>query len=164
MTAAQQGDGQAYRALLDDIGPWVMSFLRSRVVDHQEVDDLYQETLLALHRARHTYQPPRPVDPWLFAIAGHVLSRYMRRRRLRSARELLVETLPQTAVEDAGHGAPQLAEALLRLPPNQRQAIELLKLEGLSVVAAAARAGTTAGALKVRAHRAYKALKELLRR
>jgi RNA polymerase sigma-70 factor (ECF subfamily) len=165
MTAAQRGDSEAYRALLDDIGPSVMSFLRSRSGDHRaEVDDIYQETLLAVHRARHTYQPPRPLEPWLFAIAGHVLARHLRRRRLHTARELLVEAPPHTPVENAGYGAPDLAKAWRRLPPAQRQAVELLHLDGLSVAAAAARAGTTASALKVRAHRAYKLLRDLLRR
>ena len=72
-----------------------------------------------------------------------------------------VEELPEPA-GDADPARPRLAEALDRLPPAQREAFEMLQLEGLSVAAAAARVGITTGALKVRAHRAYKALRALL--
>jgi RNA polymerase sigma-70 factor (ECF subfamily) len=165
MTAAQRGDGEAYRALLDDIGPSLMSFLCARARGHlDDVDDVYQETLLAVHRARHSYQPPRPVDPWLFAIADHVLARHMRRHRRRAARELLVETPPDLSVEHPADGAADLAAAWRRLPAAQREAVELLHVDGLSVAAASARVGITAGALKVRAHRAYKLLRGLVRR
>ncbi len=159
---AQRGNVEAYRALLNDIGPEVMGFLRARVPSSQEVDDLCQETLLALHRARRTYRAPRPVAPWLFAIAGHVLARHIRRHRVRMGREVLVDSLPEGATEDSGHAWVQLTQALDRLPPTHREALELLKLEGLSTEAAAARAGTTPGALRVRAHRAYKVLRLLL--
>jgi RNA polymerase sigma-70 factor (ECF subfamily) len=162
MAEAQRGNAEAYRALLDDIGPELMGFLRARALSPQDVGDLYQETFLALHRARHTYQAPRPVEPWLFAIAGHVVARHMRRHRTRTRRELLVDSLPEQATEDSGHTRLQLAQALDRLHPTHREAIELVKLEGLSTEAAAARAGTTPGAFRVRAHRAYRALRQLL--
>ena len=159
MAQAQRGNADAYRAFLDDVGPDVVRFLRRRGKNPEEVDDLYQETLLALHRARHTYQPLRPVEPWLFAIAAHVEARHMRRRRGRLARELLVDAPPDATTEQGGPARLRWVEALERLPPAHRQALELVKLEGLSTEAAAARAGTTAGALRVRAHRAYKALR-----
>jgi RNA polymerase sigma-70 factor (ECF subfamily) len=162
MEATQQGDTEAYRALLEDIGPEIRRFLRSRLPDRQEVDDVYQETLLALHRARHTYKAPRPVEPWLFAIASHVAARYMRRQRARSAREIAVDQIPDWSVAEDGAASLKLTRALDCLPPKHRQAIELLKLEGLSTEAAAARAGTTPAALRVRAHRAYKALRQWL--
>ena len=162
MVQAQRGDAEAYRALLDDIGPEVMRFLRTRVPNPQDVGDLYQETFLALHRARRTYKAPRPVEPWLFAIAGHVLARHMRRQRIRMGREVLVDSLPERATGDGGHARVRLAQALDRLPLAHREAFELVKFEGLSTAAAAVRAGTTPGALRVRAHRAYRALRQLL--
>ena len=163
MSEAQRGNAEAYRALLDDIGPELMSFLRARVANPQDVQDLYQETFLALHRARHTYEAPRPVEPWLFAIAEHLVARHMRRHRARMGREVLVDALPAQAMEDNGHARLEWRRALDRLPPAHREAIELVKLEGLSTEAAAARAGTTPGAFRVRAHRAYRALRQLLR-
>src|SRR5437773_5996938 len=94
MADAQRGNAEAYRALLDDIGPELMGFLRARVPDSQDLGDLYQETFLALHRSRHTYEAPRPVEPWLFAIAAHVVARHMRRRRSRLGRALRLGLVP----------------------------------------------------------------------
>src|SRR5438046_10167206 len=139
MAEAQRGDVEAYRALLDDIGPEVVSFLRARVSNPQDVADLYQETFLALHRARHTYKPLRPVEPWLLAIAGHVVARHMRRHRTRMGREVAVDLLPAQGVEVSGSGRVTYVQAVAHLPPTHREAIELLKLEGLSTEAAAAR-------------------------
>jgi RNA polymerase sigma factor (sigma-70 family) len=162
MAEAQRGNVEAYRALLNDIGPEIMRFVRARVPSAQDADDVYQETLLALHRARRTYRPPRPLEPWLFAIAGHVLGRYMRRRRVRVSREVLVDSFPEGATDGGGHARVRLTQALDRLPPTYREAIELVKIEGLSTEAAAGRTGTTSGAFRVRAHRAYHALRLLL--
>ena len=164
MARAQAGDGEAYRALLDDLGPAVLSFLSRRVADRDDLADAYQDTLLAMHRARHTYQPSRPIEPWLFAIARNIASDYGRRRRRRGGHEVLMATLPERPVEAERDIGPQLDAALRRLPNRQREALQLLKFQGLSVAEAAARAGTTPGALKVRAHRAYVALKAAFRK
>src|SRR5262249_48929964 len=153
------GNADAYRALLDDLGPDVLRFVRRRVPSAHEVDDVYQETLLALHRARHTYRPSEPVEPWLYAIAGHVVARHMRRRRRRTLHEILVDA-QAGALDAEGPARLRWREALERLPAVHREAIVLLKFVGLSTEAAAARVGTTPGALRVRAHRAYKALRE----
>ena len=161
MERAQRGDRDAYGALLMDLTPSIASFLFERIVDPHEREDVVQDTLVALHRARHTYDPSRPFDPWLFSIARHVMVDHFRRRGVRTAREVLVDVLPERAGDGNSDGAG-LEEALARLPAAQREAFEMLKLEGLSVAAAAARAGTTTSALKVRAHRAYKALRVLL--
>ena len=162
MARAQDGDREAYRTLLEDVSPPLRRFFRRRINDAGDVEDLLQDTLIALHRARHTYDPARPLEPWLFAIARNVLTDHLRRELGRARREVLVDVLPEVEETPAGETEQQVAQALARLPPAQRQAIELLKLEGLSVEMAAARAGTTAGALKVRAHRAYRALRTLL--
>jgi len=162
MALAQAGDRQAYRALLEDLGPAVMAYLRRRLANPQEVDDVSQEVLLAIHVSRHTYDPRRPLEPWVFAIAGHVLARHIRRSRRRATREVLVDVPPVEQVETGEPSLGELSRALRRLPPRQREAVELLHLAGLSAELAATRAGTTAGALRVRAHRAHNALRTLL--
>lgn len=160
MACAQDGDREAYRALLDDVSALVLGWLRRWLEDEADLADVYQDTFVHLHRARHTYDPTRPFEPWLFALARHCAADHGRRLRQR-AREVLVGDMPEVAI-DAEPAGPTLADALRALPPPQREALTMLKLEGLSVGAAAARAGTTPGALKVRAHRAYKALRAFL--
>jgi RNA polymerase sigma-70 factor (ECF subfamily) len=160
MERVQDGDEDAYRALLDDIAPSLAAFLRSRATAG-DLEDVYQEVLLAVHRVRHTYDPRRPFEPWLFAIARFVAASYFR-RQARVRREVLVNMAPDVVVGDEGPGAHQIAEALRGLSPTEREAIQLLQVEGLSFEQAAVRMGTTPGAAKVRGHRAYKALRRLL--
>lgn len=164
MVRAQAGDQQAYRALLEDVRDGVGAFLRRRLANPDDVADVLQETLLTVHRARHTYDPARPFDAWLFAIARHALVDHVRRTARRAAHELPGELPFDHPAPDEIGGAGDLADALARLPPAQREAFQMLKLDGLSVQAAAERAGTTPGALKVRAHRAYKMIQALLGR
>ena len=162
MAAAQDGDHDAYAALLDDIGPFVMRVLRRRVRSDDEAQDLYQEVFMALHRARHTYQRPRPVEPWLFAIVRHVVADHRDGRRRRAAREVLVANPPSRSVEGDGLVKTSLEQALRRLTPTQREALQLLHVDGVPLASAARRAGATPGTLKVRAHRAFKVLRGLL--
>jgi len=162
MARAQEGDGEAYRALLDDVGPLVSHVLSRRLADPADAQDAYQETFIALHRARHTYQPSRPLEPWLLAIAKNVAADFGRRNRRRAMREILMETLPEHAVQPARDLRMRFQRALASLPATQRDALFLLKLDGLSVTEAAAKAGTSPGALKVRAHRAQATLRTLI--
>jgi RNA polymerase sigma-70 factor (ECF subfamily) len=162
MAAAQRGDRAAYGALLDDIGPAVQQFVRRRIRDAEEAKDVYQDILMALHRAQRSYEPGRPFEPWFYAIARRVVARRRSERLARDARELRPSVVPDVPIESDGHLKLALEQALRHLSADQRQAFELLKLEGLSVERAAPRAGTTVGALKVRAHRAYQILRRFL--
>ncbi len=165
MALAQHGDAAAYRALLDDLGPALVRFLRRRLKDSQDLADAYQDTFLALHRARHTYQPPRPIEPWLFAIARNVAVDYDRRAQRRRRHEVLTDSAPEPTPDPPPRDwRSELATAMRSLPNRQREALQLLKLQGLSIREAAARLGTTPTALKLRAHRAYLALKVSVRK
>jgi RNA polymerase sigma-70 factor (ECF subfamily) len=164
MQRLQAGDADACRELLDDIGPAVTGFLRRRIADSGELEDVYQEVFMALFAARQTYEPGRPLEPWLFAIARNVAADHLRRHWKRASwQELAADPpdRPEPSPDELPGSAPDLAEALEKLPPNQREAFSMLKLEGLSLEAAAARSGISVGALKVRAHRAYKALRKI---
>src|SRR5947209_440698 len=117
---------------------------------------------MAIFEARHTYEPGRPFEPWLFAIARNIAVDFSRRRWARSHWEELVAELPERSADTSNEAAPDLDAVLAELPPDQREAFSMLKLDGLSLQAAAARAGVSVTALKVRAHRAYKAVRELI--
>jgi RNA polymerase sigma factor (sigma-70 family) len=80
MERLQEGDTDACRALLDDIGPLLTRFLRRRIAEPQEIEDVYQEVLMAVFEARHTYESSRPLEPWLFAIAHNIAADHVRRR------------------------------------------------------------------------------------
>jgi RNA polymerase sigma factor (sigma-70 family) len=167
MAAAQQGDAAAYRKLLEEILPVVRRWVRARLFEENLVEDVVQNALLNLHRARATYRPERPFVPWMRAIVRNASIDALRERGRRLSREIVVEELdalpnastqPDLGPEDQSL-SPELQAALAALPEGQREAVELIHVHGLSVAAAAARAGTTVGALKVRAHRGYKAMR-----
>jgi len=162
MARLRQGDADACRELFDSIGPSLTYFLRRRVADLQELEDVYQEVFMAIFEARQACEPGRPFEPWLFAIARNISVDYSRRRWTRAHWEELVAEPPEQPAETSIAAAPELSAALTELPPDQREAFTMLKLDGLSVEAAAERVGVSAGALKVRAHRAYKSLKRLI--
>lgn len=171
MAAGQHGDAVAYRKLLEELLPVVRRWVRARVFDAALAEDVVQNALLNLHRARATWRPERAFTPWLRAVVRNAIVDALRETGRRREREGLVEALdalPQARVEAAapegdGRLSPRLRAALEQLPSGQRQAVELIHVEGLTVSAAAARVGITAGALKVRAHRGYKALRTALR-
>jgi RNA polymerase sigma-70 factor (ECF subfamily) len=163
MRQAQGGDRDAYRALLEELAPLLAAFLRRWAADRGDLDDLCQEALITVHRARHTYDSTRPIEPWLFAIARSVAADHYRREARRRAHEVTVAVLPEVASTDLSGAEQRLAEALATLPASQREAFELLSLDGLSSAEGARRAGITPAAIKVRAHRAYRALRALLR-
>jgi RNA polymerase sigma factor (sigma-70 family) len=162
MERMQRGDGDACAALLDDIGPSLTRFLRRRIAEPQEVEDVYQEVLMAVFEARHTYELGRPLEPWLFAIARNIAIDHTRQRWSRARWEELVGDPPEREADVADISTSELDKVLGKLPPDQREAFSMLKLEALSVEAAATRAGISVVALKARAHRAYKSLKKMI--
>ena len=162
MARAQAGEADAFRLLVDDIAPAVLGFLRRRVAAAGELEDIVQETLIAVYQSRHTYDPARPFEPWLFAIARNTGADHQRRHWSRARWQELVEEPPEQGAQCAANAHVVLRDALNRLPPGQREAFMMLKIEGLTINEASVRAGVTVAALKVRAHRAYEFLREHL--
>jgi RNA polymerase sigma factor (sigma-70 family) len=171
MQAAQGGDTEAYVLLLKEITPRVRQIVRGqrRFLKIEDIEDLVQDILLSLHAVRATYDPRRPFMPWLMAITRHRLADAARRHIRRAAHELQVENLPVTFsdegtnIEGSEYRDPEaLRQAIMALPPGQRDAIEMLKLREMSLKEAAAASGTTIGALKASVHRAITALRKAL--
>jgi RNA polymerase sigma factor (sigma-70 family) len=164
MVKVQQGDTAAYEQLLNELGPVLLGYVRKRVFNADMVPDVYQEVLLTFHKARHSYEPDRPFGPWLFTVARNSMLDALAKNRRFVEREIAMEELPETGtVELDGSLSDELDQALKALPPFNRQAIELLKLRGLSLEEAAVELKITVSALKVRAHRGYRQLREILK-
>jgi len=169
MVRAQDGDRQAYRTLLEDLAPYVRSIAGRCFKRPSDVEDAVQDVLLTVHMVRHAYDPGRPFGPWLLAIANrHIIDRLRRETRQR-ARE--IELSPEHEIL-AGHetnldegicDTVALSEAIDRLPPDQRQAIKMLKLNEMSLKEAASTSGRSIAALKVATHRAVKSLRKMLK-
>jgi len=168
MIAAQAGDSASYEKLLQELLPHVGVIVRRRLFDPAAAEDVVQNVIISLHRARQTYRPERPFLPWVNAIARNATIDAIRERGRRGQREISLEAdgVPEPAVDGVEpEGAaldPRLLRALERIPEGQREAVSLIHLAGLSVAEASVRAGVSKGALKVRAHRGYRALRALL--
>ena len=171
MQGAQAGDTRAYLRLLEELTPLLRQVIgtRRRFLSSEDIEDLTQDVLLSLHAVRATYDPQRPFMPWLMAIVRNRLADGARRYARGAAYEMQVERLPvtfsdETANKDTGalrdHEA--LRQAVRALPPGQREAIEMLKLNEMSLKEAAAASGTSIGALKVSVHRAMVSLRKAL--
>jgi RNA polymerase sigma-70 factor (ECF subfamily) len=168
MVAAQRGDEAAYATFLRDLAVLLRGFFRRRLASlPDEVEDLVQETLIAVHNKRHTYLPDQPVTAWLHAIARYKLVDLL---RARSAREALhdplddeVDDFVAAPVERADEARRDLLQLLADLPERQRLPIQYLKIEGLSVREVAARTGMSESAVKIGVHRGLKALAARIR-
>jgi RNA polymerase sigma factor (sigma-70 family) len=165
MARSQHGDGAAYSELLTLLARVARQYARSRAGDVPWVDDVAQDTLLTVHRVRHTYDIARPFAPWFYAIASSRLVDVIRRERRISARELGADALPEPAQAPAPEGAANLdrvTAALRRLPARQREIVHSLKIREESVKTVSRRLGMSESAVKVAAHRGYRALRRLL--
>jgi RNA polymerase sigma-70 factor (ECF subfamily) len=171
MRASQAGDANAYRELLNAVEPQIRSIVRSKIRDEAAAQDVVQNTLLSIHRGRATYRAERPFGPWMRAIVRNAIVDHFRESKRRNDREtpLVHEEWPDLRADtsdafEAGVGSlpPELAEALAALPEAQRVAVSLIQVSGLSVAEAALQVGVSPGALKVRAHRGYQALRSTL--
>lgn len=163
MVAAQGGDRHAYEALLIRVAALAQAFVRRRVGDAPWCDDVVQESLLALHRARHTYDPARPFAPWMYAIVQNRLVDALRVQRRRLLREIEASSALDRGArprQERDALSTDVRRAVAGLPDNQRRVIELLKFEDLSVREVAARLGMTETNVKVTAHRGYRALRQ----
>lgn len=157
----------AYRAFLQQLSRHLRAFLGKRLFGWpDDVEDLVQECLLAMHNQRHTYHSDQPLTAWVHAIARYKMIDLLRSK---SVREALHEPLDDAADllfdtgADAGEARRDLASLLATLPERQRQAIALTKLEGLSVAEAAGRSGMSESAVKVNVHRGLKSLAAALK-
>ncbi len=162
------GDGEAFGIVYDALSPRLYGYLLRQTRDRARAEDLLQQTMLHIHRARARFIPGAEVTPWAFAIARRVLVDSMRRGKhevLADDGEPDAQASHDCSADDivrAHEMATTVQNVLARLPQSQRAAFELVKGEGLSLSEAAAVLGTTVAAVKLRAHRAYEALRHAL--
>jgi RNA polymerase sigma-70 factor (ECF subfamily) len=169
MAAAQAGDSAAYQMLLRDCIPVIKGVARRRRVDADRIDDVVQDVLLTIHRARHTYDPSRSFTAWLCVIAERRSIDLLRRTRRVDMREvhapLAFESHADDEAADPSRGLAHadatgtVARALASLPARQREAVQHFVLEERSLADTSALTRRTRGSLKVNLHRALKALR-----
>jgi RNA polymerase sigma factor (sigma-70 family) len=171
MRSVQAGDKHAYETLLRASEPIIRRAASRAGVRGAAIEDVVQETLLTLHKARQTYDPSRSYTAWLTVIAQRRGIDALRRAGRGASREVHAPiayeqhadtgAAPDRPLADADLGR-ELKAAIDTLTPGQREAVELLALQENSLAEASLATGKTTGALKVNLHRALKALRERL--
>ena len=157
------GDNASYSRALTLLSGHVRSFLKKRMQSRlSDVEDLVQETLMAIHQKRHTYQSDQPLTAWVFAIARYKwvdhLRAHGRREGLHDDIDDWAETLSVDGDTEASDAQRDLEQVLADLPAKQREAIECTRLQGLSISETAERTGQSEAAVKVNIHRGLKTL------
>src|SRR5690349_7324302 len=168
MVRAQQGDAAAYAELLTVLATIARRYARNRLGEVAWLDDVAQETLLTVHAARRTYDPNRPFAPWFYAIVSSRMIDVLRKERRVSAREIGTDDLPEPSAGDGRWerrdeiDIDQVKAAVEALPVKQREVVRALKVQDESVKEVSRRLGMSESAVKVTAHRGYRALRRLL--
>ncbi|MCP5059154.1 MAG: sigma-70 family RNA polymerase sigma factor [bacterium] len=167
MRRAQEGDAAAYRALLTELDGVLRAYLTRVIGEASLAEDGVHETLIAVHKARHTWDSSRPFRPWLMAIARHKAIDVLRRgRNVRDAtashvdeERVQLEAEKRATEENRPEAALEVDRLLARLPDPFREAIVLTKLEGRTVEDAARQAAISTTAMRSRVHRAMRELR-----
>jgi RNA polymerase sigma-70 factor (ECF subfamily) len=166
MVSAQAGNESDYRQLLQELAGVIQSFLRSRFGNYDFIEDCVQESLIAVHQARHTYDPKRPFRPWLFAIVRNKAIDLFRQQRTREKafdhfqREHAVLSQPDN--QDFYRREITEGRLLELLSEQHKEVLVLTKIIGFSVAETAGKLGISEGAVKVRVYRAIRKLQQLL--
>lgn len=161
MAAAQAGDAQSYRMLLNALQGWLRGFFARRA-PASWTDDLIQETLIALHNRRHTFDPAMPFLPWIRAIARYKWIDMLRRHVRWAETELTDDVADHTSGAFGILAGEVVRQMLTQLSPNQAAAINAVKLDGLTIEEASQLTGQSPSLVKVNIHRGLKKLTELL--
>lgn len=168
MRQALDGNKGAYAELLRETARFLRPYFLRRLSFESEVDDLLQETLISIHKARHTYDGQRPYRPWVFAIAHFRLQDHLRKHyadQLRHAEDIAdhENDLPEDVTE-TGFNYESISAEVEKLPDKQAAILRLMHREGYTAREVAEKMGMKESAVKVAAHRAYKVLREKLQR
>lgn len=168
MVAAMNGDSGAYNAFLREISSRLRAYYRGKFAklgrSDVEAEDLVQETLIALHSRRHTYDIDLPLMPWVFAIARYKLIDHLRSSK--AALEIALDAadnLIAKSEQETVESRIDLRAAMATLPGQMQEAIRLIKLDGLSVAEASQKSGRSESSLKVSVHRGLKAIAKVLK-
>jgi RNA polymerase sigma-70 factor (ECF subfamily) len=161
MAHYQQGDFNAAAALIEWLSPQLHRFFLAQLASRADADDLLQETWLRIHKVRHTYRPGEPVLPWLYAIARRVRVDHYRKSIRTVARQEEMEDMSRIAAPVASESGQSdgLTALLAPLSEGEREVIEMLKVEGMSLEEVARATSCTVGSVKQKVHRAYKKLR-----
>lgn len=161
MLMTQAGDSLSYRNLMLSLSEFLKNYLRRRIFEKNDIEEVIQEILLALHKSKHTYDSDKPFMGWFMSIVEHKITDYIRVKQKQNS-QLNLESLAQV-FQDAQVDSDlklDIESALNNLSQNEKAVITQLKVNGYSVAEVALALGLSESNVKVIAHRAYNQLKK----
>jgi RNA polymerase sigma factor (sigma-70 family) len=158
MLASLDGDALATRALLAGLVPVLRGYYSRRVRSDADIEDIVQDTLIAVHTRRASYDPTRPFAPWLFAVARHKMVDHHRRARIHLALDDVAEIESEDDFASAVTARLDIETGLAALGAKQAAVIRATRIDGASVAEVAAREGLSESDVKVSVHRGIKAM------
>lgn len=163
LLSARDGNTQHYALFLEEATKIIRPYVRKKLSNPEDQEDVVQETLISIHKAQATYDNSRPLKPWIMAIAtyrinDHLRKHYKKREHETNDFDSMAEFLEDTVTES--YDDNELVKIVNTLPEKQRNIVYMLKVEGYSVKEIAASMSMSESAVKVAAHRAYKKLKK----
>ena len=164
LESANRGDKIAYSKFLNLLSPLLMRFISKKINAADEAEDVLQEILISIHKARHTYDGNRPLLPWVFAIAKFRLSDHLRKIYSQGIR-INIEDIPEIPDLDVTNSLSfyeSIRQEVQNLSGKQPKILELMHIDGCTAKEVGARLGMKESAVKVSAHRAYKTLRKNL--
>lgn len=169
MKDANAGDALAYRKLLTSLGLWLRAWIRRHLKrvnrGPEDTEDIVQETLLAIHLKRHTWDATQPLEPWVRAIAHHKLVDALRRRGFREHLDIddFADVLAAPSKPDSRNASAR-SSLMAHLSVRERKIVEGVSIEGRSAREVGETIGMSEGAVRVALHRALKVLAAAHRR
>ncbi|MEM8606375.1 MAG: sigma-70 family RNA polymerase sigma factor [Myxococcota bacterium] len=166
MDAYIDGDDAAFRLLFERYAPILLRLTRRHLRSEELAEEIVQQTFFRVHGARNDFRRGSKLRPWVMTIAMNLVREHWRRKKRRKVTTLEVETQAAPEAEfmpiEIRQRSQLLHEALEKLPTSQREVVELHWFQERPYAEVAKIVGTSEGAVRVRAHRAYATLKQLL--
>lgn len=162
MMRYQSADADAGGQLVDALSQQLFQFFFAQVRNRPDAEDLLQDFWLRMHNARATYRPGEPLLPWVYAIAHRTRIDGYRRRRRSNLHEVADDGALDSAAAAPAKQEQPLPDLLKELPASQREVLLMMKVSGLTLDEVARATGSSVGAVKQKAHRAYQTLRKLL--
>ncbi len=163
-----EGNRKSYELFLKEIQIIFRNFLKNKIIEEENIEDLVQEILISIHNGRHTYDSSLPVLNWIFSIAYRRYVDFLRKKKRINKYEFYTETFEQFQTniyldnEDRFIERDKINRILDKMSEKDRKIIQLLKFENYSIREISKMLGKSESAVKVAAHRAYKKLKNII--
>lgn len=165
LSEGQNGCNQCYESFLFESSRIIRMFLKTRINNLDDIEDITQNILLSMHKGRYTYNPEKKISPWFYAICKNRLIDFYRLKNKDRANIVQIESYDNfTEKEDIQNDEifEKIKKIIIKLPEPQNMILMMLKVDGLNVKEVSQKLKMSEGSIRVAASRGYKKIRELI--